>query len=56
MTKIALITGATRASDLKPPAQLAKSGGVHVILAARDRAKGVAAALALQSEGLDVER
>jgi NAD(P)-dependent dehydrogenase (short-subunit alcohol dehydrogenase family) len=55
MTKIALITGANKGIGFETARQLAKSGGVHVILAARDRAKGVAAALALQSEGLDVE-
>jgi NAD(P)-dependent dehydrogenase (short-subunit alcohol dehydrogenase family) len=55
MTKIALITGANKGIGFETARQLAKSGGVHVILAARDRAKGVASALALQAEGLDVE-
>ena len=55
MTKIALITGANKGVGFETARQLAKSGGVHVLLAARDRAKGVQAALTLQSEGLDVE-
>ena len=38
-----------------PPDAIAQSGGVHVLLASRDRAKGVDAALKLQGEGLDVE-
>ncbi|MDP9014969.1 MAG: SDR family oxidoreductase [Pseudomonadota bacterium] len=55
MTKIALITGANKGIGFETARQLAKSGGVHVLLAARDRAKGVEAALTLQGEGLDVE-
>jgi NAD(P)-dependent dehydrogenase (short-subunit alcohol dehydrogenase family) len=55
MTKIALITGANKGIGFETARQLAKSGGVHVYLAARDKAKGVAAALTLQGEGLDVE-
>jgi NAD(P)-dependent dehydrogenase (short-subunit alcohol dehydrogenase family) len=55
MTKIALITGANKGIGFETARQLAESGGVHVILAARDRAKGVEAALKLQGEGLDVE-
>jgi NAD(P)-dependent dehydrogenase (short-subunit alcohol dehydrogenase family) len=55
MTKIALVTGANKGIGFETARQLAESGGVHVILAARDRAKGVAAALVLQGEGLDVE-
>lgn len=55
MTKIALITGANKGIGLETARQLAKSGGIHVLLAARDRAKGVDAALKLQGEGLDVE-
>ncbi len=55
MTKIALITGANKGIGFETARQLAKSGGVHVILTARDRAKGVQAALTLQAEGLDVE-
>ena len=52
--KIALVTGATRGIGLETVRQLAQHG-VHVILAGRDQAKAVAAALELQSEGLDVE-
>jgi NAD(P)-dependent dehydrogenase (short-subunit alcohol dehydrogenase family) len=55
MSKIALITGANKGIGFETARQLAKSGGVHVLLAARDRAKGVDAALKLQGEGLDVE-
>jgi NAD(P)-dependent dehydrogenase (short-subunit alcohol dehydrogenase family) len=55
MTKIALITGANKGIGFETARQLAQSGGIHVIMAARDRAKGVAAALTLQGEGLDVE-
>jgi len=55
MTKIALVTGANKGIGLETARQLARSGGVHVLLAARDPAKGAAAARLLQSEGLDVE-
>jgi NAD(P)-dependent dehydrogenase (short-subunit alcohol dehydrogenase family) len=55
MSKIALVTGANKGIGFETARQLAKSGGVHVILAARDHAKGVAAALILQGEGLEVE-
>jgi NAD(P)-dependent dehydrogenase (short-subunit alcohol dehydrogenase family) len=55
MNKVALITGANKGIGFETARQLAKSGGIHVILAARDRARGVDAALRLQAEGLDVE-
>jgi len=55
MSKIAVITGANKGIGFETARQLAASGGVHVVLAARDRAKGVDAALKLQAEGLDVE-
>lgn len=52
--KIALVTGATRGIGLETVRQLA-AAGVHTLLAGRDRAKAVDAALKLQSEGLPVE-
>ncbi|MEP6941146.1 MAG: SDR family oxidoreductase [Rudaea sp.] len=52
--KIALVTGATRGIGFETVRQLAQQG-VHVILAGRDQAKAVAAALDLQSKGLSVE-
>ncbi len=55
MTKIALITGANKGIGFETARQLAKSGGIHVLLAARDAAKGLAAAAALRGEGLDVD-
>lgn len=53
-TKIALVTGATRGIGLETVRQLA-TAGVHTLLAGRDRAKAVDAALKLQAEGLPVE-
>lgn len=54
ITKIALVTGATRGIGLETVRQLAASG-VHTLLAGRDHAKAVDAALKLQAEGLPVE-
>jgi NAD(P)-dependent dehydrogenase (short-subunit alcohol dehydrogenase family) len=54
VSKIALVTGATRGIGLETARQLA-SNGVHVLLAGRDRTKAVEASLQLQSEGLSVE-
>jgi NAD(P)-dependent dehydrogenase (short-subunit alcohol dehydrogenase family) len=54
MAKIALVTGANKGIGLETARQLAK-GGIHVILAARDGAKGTAAAQKLRGEDLDVE-
>lgn len=53
-SKIALVTGATRGIGLHTARQLAEAG-VHTLLAGRDRAKTVEAALQLQGEGLPVE-
>ncbi len=52
--KIALVTGATRGIGHETVKQLAQAG-VHVLLAGRDRARAVDAALKLQLEGLPVE-
>jgi NAD(P)-dependent dehydrogenase (short-subunit alcohol dehydrogenase family) len=54
MRKIALVTGANKGIGLETVRQLAKQG-VHVILAARDGAKGSAAANKLAAERLEVE-
>jgi len=51
--KVALITGANKGLGYEMAKQLAESG-VTVVLAARDAAKGEAAAAKLKSEGLDV--
>jgi len=55
MSKIALVTGANKGIGFETVRQLARSGGVHVLLAARDPAKGSEATRKLQAEGLDVE-
>ena len=53
-SKTALVTGATRGIGLETVRQLAQAG-VHTLLAGRDRAKALEAALKLQAEGLSVE-
>ena len=53
-SKTALVTGATRGIGFETVRQLAQAG-VHTLLAGRDRAKAVEAALKLQGEGLPVE-
>lgn len=53
-SKTALVTGATRGIGFETVRQLAQTG-VHTLLAGRDRAKAVEAALKLQAEGLPVE-
>jgi NAD(P)-dependent dehydrogenase (short-subunit alcohol dehydrogenase family) len=50
MTTIALITGANKGIGLETARQLAQKG-IHVLIGARDAAKGQAAAQTLQSEG-----
>lgn len=52
-SKVALVTGATRGIGFETVRQLAQAG-VHTLLAGRDRAKAVDAALKLQGEGLPV--
>ncbi len=52
--KVALITGANKGLGYEMARQLAQSG-VTVVLAARDQAKGEAAAEKLKQEGLDVQ-
>lgn len=54
MTKIALVTGASKGIGFETVRQLAQAG-VHVLLGARDLKKSEAAAVALQAEGLPVE-
>lgn len=53
-SRIALVTGATRGIGFETVRGLA-AAGVHTLLAGRDHAKGVEAALKLQAEGLPVE-
>ncbi|RPE80181.1 SDR family oxidoreductase [Vulcaniibacterium tengchongense] len=53
-SRVALVTGATRGIGFETVRQLARAG-VHTLLAGRDRAKAVEAALRLQGEGLPVE-
>src|SRR5580765_8282446 len=52
--KIALITGANKGLGFEMARQLGQAG-VTVLLGARDRAKGEAAAAKLRDEGLDAE-
>ena len=54
MTKIALITGASRGLGLETARRLARSD-TKVIIGARDRAAGERAANVLKGEGLDAE-
>jgi NAD(P)-dependent dehydrogenase (short-subunit alcohol dehydrogenase family) len=52
--KVALITGANKGLGFEMAMQLARKG-ITVMLAARDREKGEAAAEKLRGEGLDVQ-
>lgn len=52
--KIALVSGANKGIGLETVRQLAKLG-IHVLLGARDVAKGENAVAALKAEGLEVE-
>src|SRR5258705_6976987 len=53
--RIAVVTGANRGIGFEICRQLAKLGGIRVVLTARDGAKGQTAAKKLRDEGLDVE-
>jgi len=53
--RVAVVTGANRGIGLEIARQLAKLAGIHVVLTARDAAKGEAAAKKLRGEKLDVE-
>jgi len=53
--RVAVVTGANRGIGLEICRQLAKLGGIHVVLTARDAKKGEAAAKKLRDEKLDVE-
>src|SRR5688572_9783565 len=54
-TRVAMVTGGNRGIGFEICRQLAKRGGLRVVLTARDETKGGAAAQKLRDEGLDVE-
>jgi len=54
MSKVALITGANKGIGLETARQLARQG-ITVLIGARDRAKGDAAAAELKKEGADAQ-
>jgi len=53
--RVAVVTGANRGIGLEICRQLARRGGVRVVLTARDQTKGKAAAGQLRGEGLEVD-
>jgi NAD(P)-dependent dehydrogenase (short-subunit alcohol dehydrogenase family) len=53
--RVAVVTGGNRGIGFEICRQLARQGGMHVVLAARDGKKGEAAAKKLREEELDVE-
>jgi len=53
--RVAVVTGGNRGIGLELCRQLAKQGGIHVVLASRDAKKGEAAAKKLRDGRLDVE-
>jgi NAD(P)-dependent dehydrogenase (short-subunit alcohol dehydrogenase family) len=53
--RVAVVTGANRGIGFEICRQLAKRGGMQVVLTARDKNKGSAAAKKLSGEGLDVD-
>src|SRR5215210_1950574 len=53
LVALALVTGANRGVGLEVARQLGRDG-MHVLLGARDRTKGEAAATTLEGEGLDI--
>jgi len=52
--RVAVVTGANRGIGLEICRQLARRGGIRVVLTARDAKKGEAAAGGLRGDGLDV--
>jgi len=53
--RIAVVTGGNRGIGFEICRQLARVGGIHVVLTARDGKKGEAAAKKLRDEKLDIE-
>jgi NAD(P)-dependent dehydrogenase (short-subunit alcohol dehydrogenase family) len=55
VTRVAVVTGANRGIGLEICRQLARRGGIRVVLTARNETKGKAAAGQLRDEGLEVD-
>lgn len=53
--RVAVVTGGNRGIGFEICRQLAKQGGIRVVLASRDAKKGEAAAIELRDQKLDVE-